>query len=64
MSGYSAPTGKFFPTHATLQSHDDTRAFVNTFKYVQNKAGNPSFRMADGAREISKAGEEVIRARN
>jgi hypothetical protein len=59
VSGCSTPTGKFYPTHASLQSHEDTRAFVNTYKYVQNEVGNPAFRMADGAREITKAGEEV-----
>ena len=32
ISGRSTPTGKFFATHVTLQSHEDTRAYVNMFK--------------------------------
>ena len=59
ISGRCSPTGRFFPTHVTLQSHEDTRAYSNNFKYVKDLVGNPSKRLADGAREITAAGREV-----
>ena len=31
--------GRFFPTHVTLQSHEDTRAYVNVYNYVKERAG-------------------------
>ena len=27
--------GRFFPTHVTLQSHEDTRAYANVYNYVK-----------------------------
>ena len=52
--------GRFFPTHVTLQSHEDTRAYANVYKYVKENLGQPPKKwMADGAKEITAAGEQV-----
>ena len=59
ISGCSTSTGKFFPTHTTLQSHEDTRAYRNVYNYVKEEVGTPRFRMGDGAKEITAAGEQV-----
>ena len=60
ISGCSTPTGKFFPTHTTLQSHEDTRAYKNVYNYVKEEVGTPRLRMGDGAKEITSAGEQVL----
>ena len=61
MSGVSTPTGRFFPTHCMLSSHEDTGAWAASYKFLRDIAGKmPKFRMGDGAAEITKAGEEVI----
>ena len=52
VSGVSTPTGRFFPTHCMLCSHEDTNLYP-----AENR---PKFRMGDGAPEITKAGQEVI----
>ena len=52
-------TNKGNPCHVTLQSHEDTRVYSNVYKYVKGQVGTPKYRMADGAKEITKAGEEV-----
>ena len=53
--------GRFFPTHVTLQSHEDTRAYANVYNYVKEGLGQaPEKWMADAAKEITAAGEEVI----
>ena len=31
--------GRFFPTHVTLQSHEDTRAYANVYSYVKEHLG-------------------------
>ena len=59
ISGRSTPTGRFFPSHVTLQSHEDTKAYTNVYKYVQGQVGNPAKRLGDGAKEITAAGNEV-----
>ena len=53
--------GRFFPTHVTLQSHEDTRAYANVYNYVKEGLGGqaPEKWMADAAKEITAAGEEV-----
>ena len=51
--------GRFFPTHVTLQSHEDTRAYANVYSYVKEHLGQaPEKWMADAAKEITAAGEE------
>ena len=60
VSGRSSSTGKFFPTHVTLSSHEDSQAWASAYSYIKDKLNvSPKFRMADGASEISKAGREV-----
>ena len=45
----------------TLQSHEDTRAYTNVYNYVKEGLGQaPEKWMADAAKEITAAGEEVI----
>ena len=58
--GVSTDTGRFFFTHVTLSSHEDTRSWATNFRFVKRVAGNPQFNMADGAWEISKAADEVF----
>ena len=61
MSGVSTPTGRFFPTHCMLSSHEDTHSWAAGYKFLRDVAyKKPKFRMGDGASEITKAGEEVI----
>jgi hypothetical protein len=38
VSGRSHPSGKFFATHVTLASHEDTRAWVSSYLFVKEKA--------------------------
>ena len=59
VSGRSTPTGKFFATHVSLSSHEDTRAWKSSYKFVE-KIATPKYRMGDGAQEITNAGEEVF----
>lgn len=60
VSGRCASTGRFFPTHITLQSEEDTRAYANTYTFVKDTLGEaPRARMADAAKEITAAGEQV-----
>ena len=61
ISGRCSPTLRFFPTHVSLQSDEDTRAYTHNFKFVQDLVGNPSKRLADGAKEITAAGKELKR---
>lgn len=37
VSGRSHPCGKFFPTHVILASHEDTRAWACSYRFVQDK---------------------------
>ena len=61
VSGVSTPTGRFFPTHCMLCSHEDTPSWAAGYKFVRDIAEKrPEFRMGDGAPEITKAGQEVI----
>ena len=63
VSGRSAPTGQFFPTHVSLSSHEDTSAWMFSYNFVKDVAGKtPRYRMGDGAKEITKAGLEVFGA--
>ena len=59
VSGRSTPTGKFFPSHVLLASHEDTRAWETSYKFVK-KIAIPKYRMGDGAQEITNAGEAVF----
>ena len=59
VSGRSTPTGKFFATHVSLSSHEDTRAWKSSYKFVE-KIATPKYSMGDGAQEITNAGEEVF----
>ena len=62
VSGTSTPTGRFFPTHVGLCSHEDTAAWKVSYDFVKNVAGkSPKYRMGDGAKEITKAGKEVFK---
>ena len=57
----SSPTGRFFPIFAVLSSHKDTFTWTQIFKFVHHKWNtNPSYRMVDGAREITKGGIDVF----
>lgn len=47
--GVSTSTGRFFLTHVTLSSHEDTKAWKANFEFVKGVAGVPKFHMADGA---------------
>ena len=58
--GVSTATGRFFFTHVTLSSHEDTRSLATNFSFVKRVAGIPRFNMADGAWEISNATKEVF----
>ena len=60
VGGRSTSTKKFFQTHLSLSSHEDTSAWVRIFAYVKSVIGeNPRLYLADGAREISNAGRSV-----
>ena len=39
VSGRSTSTGKFFPTHVTLASHEDTEAWKASYNFIKNIAG-------------------------
>ena len=44
-----------------LSSHEDTGSWSASYRFLRDIAGKkPKFRMADGAPEITKAGEEVV----
>ena len=58
--GVSTATGRFFLTHVTLSSHEDTKSWATNFSFVKRVAGIPRFNMADGAWEISRATKEVF----
>ena len=58
--GVSTATGRFFFTHVTLSSHEDTKSWATNFSFVKRMAGIPRFNMADGAWEISRATKEVF----
>ena len=60
VSGRSSSTGRFFPTHVILSSHEDTEAWKMSYNFVKNIGGKiPKYRMGDGAKEITRAGIEV-----
>ena len=58
--GVSTDTGRFFLSHVTLSSHEDTQSWATNFSFVKRVAGIPRFNMADGAWEISKGAEEAF----
>ena len=60
MSGTSTPTGKFFATHCMLASHEDTKAWAESYRFLKNMDIIPKYRMGDGAQEISNAGTEIF----
>ena len=61
VAGVSTPTGRFFPTHCMISSHEDTGSWMAGYRFLKDVAGkNPKFRMGDGAPEITKAGREVF----
>ena len=59
ITGTSTPTGKFHPSSAVLVSHEDTWAFASVYKFFHDQEIYTKFRMADGAKEITKAREQV-----
>ena len=61
-SGTSTSSGRFFLTHTTLSTHEDTAAWANIFRMVMMYTDGqaPRFQMADGAWEITNAGREVF----
>ena len=60
VSGTSTPTGKFFATHCMLSSHEDTKAWSESYMFLKNMNIIPKFRMGDGAQEITNAGTKVF----
>ena len=60
MSGTSTPTGKFFATHCMLASHEDTKAWAESYRFLKNMDIIPKYRMGDGAQEITNAGLEIF----
>ena len=59
--GVSTDTGRFFLTHVTLSSHEDTQAWKTNFSFIKNQIGGcPKFCMADGAWEITNAAKDVF----
>ena len=58
--GVSTDTGRFFLTHITLSSHEDTQSWATNFSFVKRVAGVPRFNMADGAWEISNGADEAF----
>ena len=60
MSGTSTPTGKFLATHCMLASHEDTKAWAESYRLLKNMDIIPKYRMGDGAQEISNAGTEIF----
>ena len=60
VSGRSTPTGKFFGTHCMLASHEDTKAWAESYRFLKNMGIVPKFRMGDGAQEITNAGVEIF----
>ena len=59
--GVSTDTGRFFLTHVTLSSHEDTKAWNTNFSFIKNQIGGaPKFCMADGAWEITNAAKDVF----
>ena len=60
MSGTSTPTGNFFATHCMLASHEDTKAWAESYRFLKNMDIIPKYRMGDGAQEISNAGTEIF----
>ena len=61
-SGTSTSSSRFFLTHTTLSTHEDTAAWATNFRLVlEHTEGKvPMFRMADGDWGITNAGKEVF----
>ena len=61
MSGTSSPTGRFFGACAVLASHEDSKTWAAIYKFVHDYNNIvPSFQLGDGAKAITKAGNEVF----
>ena len=43
-----------------LASHEDTKVWAESYKFLKSMDIIPKFRMGDGAHEISNAGDEVF----
>ena len=56
--GTSSPTGKFFGTCAVISSHEDTPAWSSIFNYLRDYGLKPRYSLGDGAKAMSKAGNE------
>ena len=56
--GTSSPTGKFFGTCAVISSHEDTPAWSSIFNYLHDYGLKPRYSLSDGAKAMSKAGNE------
>ena len=59
-SGTSSSTGRFFASSAVIASHEDTKAWSSIYRYVSSLNINPTFHLADGAKAITKAIDEVL----
>ena len=59
VAGVTSATGKFFGSMAVVSSHEDTEAWKELFNFVHSLGAHFQFRMADGAKEITKAGVQV-----
>ena len=61
ISGTSSPTGRFFGACAVLASHEDSKTWAAIYKFVHDYNNIvPSFQLGDGAKAITKAGNEVF----
>ena len=43
-----------------LASHEDTKAWAESYRFLKNMDIIPKYRMGDGAQEISNAGTEIF----
>ena len=58
--GTSSPTGRFFATCVVLASHEDTEGWASIYRYVSSLDNHPKYHLADGAKAITKAIDEVF----
>lgn len=58
--GTSTPTGRFFATCAVLSSHEDSASWAKIYQFIHDAGIKPTFQLGDGAKAITKAGNEVF----
>jgi hypothetical protein len=58
--GTSTSTGRFFATCVILASHEDTEGWSSIYRYVSGLDIHPKYHLADGAKAITKAIDEVF----